>query len=69
VRHALLFAALLATPTFAADPAPPPTAQVMAKLRELETAALEGNGPSLRDQLQSLADRSPRDWMTRVYAA
>jgi len=68
VRHALLLAALLAAPTFAADP-PPPTAQVMARLRELETAALEGNGQSLRDQLQSLADRSPRDWMTRVYAA
>lgn len=41
----------------------------MAKLRELETAALKGNGQALREQLQAQADRSPRDWMVRVYAA
>jgi tetratricopeptide (TPR) repeat protein len=69
VRHALLFAALFATSALAADPPPPPTAQVMARLRELETAALGGNGQALRDQLQSQVERSPRDWMLRVYAA
>jgi tetratricopeptide (TPR) repeat protein len=72
VRHALLFAAfvLVASPALAADSPPPsPHIPVMAKLRELETAALKGGGPALRDQLQAQIDRAPKDWMLRVYAA
>lgn len=65
----LLVTFLFASTALAADPPPSSTAEVLARLRQLETAALKGEGLKHRDEFQQQIARSPRDWMLRVYAA
>ena len=71
MRTAFLLAALLASAPALAAGTPPhaATAEILTRLRGLETAALKGEGSKLREQLQDQIARSPRDWMLHVQAA
>lgn len=66
---AALSACLLVASAPALGQAPPPVAQTLRELREIESAALQGDGDRLRQAYQDALKAKPNDVMARLYAA